>query len=1117
MAALDRDLRRQLERTIVAARDEAEAGAHAALEALAVHHHEPYPHMSAPQRALRNRLRSHARQLGDTRDERRGTQAIDHLVQECAYEHWHRMLFARFLAENELLIEPDSGVSISIDECSELARDQNLDQWELASRFAQRMLPQIFRPDDPVLQVSLSPEHRGKLEHLLADVPGETFRADDSLGWAYQYWQAKRKEEVDASGKKIGADELPPVTQLFTEHYMVRFVLHNTIGAWHAGRILVANPDIARTAQSEDELRRACALPGYQWEYLRFMRDNDDAPWRPAAGAFEAWPRTAREIKLLDPCSGSGHFLVAGFSYLVRLRMHDEGLSREDATRAVLAENIHGLEIDPRCTQIGAFALALAAWKFVGRVVPLPRLNLACSGLPLGVSKAEWVKLAGTNQHLREGMERLYQLFEQAPLLGSLINPVRETGDLITADLHSLLPLIQQAVANVADETAIEVGVAAQGMALASSLLARSFHLIVTNVPYLTRGKQDQKLKEFADRYYPLAKHDLATMFLERCLEFSVRSGTAAAVTPQNWFFLGSYTRLREHLLRDDAWHVAVRLGPAAFQEMNWWAANTAIAVISRGAPNRDAVMIGLDASATRVTAEKPGLLVGGAIEQSLQRDQLQNPDCRIAFGQTQNRRLLSQYADSYWGLGSGDYSRFGRVFWEIPSNGRAWIFQMSTVQETTEYGGREHILCWEEGAGALVNSPGAFVRGTNVWGKQGVLVSQMRHLPVTLYTGEAWDSNSAPIIPKDVNHLPAIWAFCTSPEYYRAVRAIDQKTNVTNATLVKVPFELDRWTAVAAEKYPDGLPPPYSEDLTQWVFKGTVAPSQRPLQVALGRLAGYRWPEQSRDDLDDLMDEHGIVCFGSLKGDAPAAERLGVMLARCFGDDWSSAKLASLLSAEGDSSKNLDEWLRENFFARHCVLFHHRPFIWHIWDGRRDGFHALVNYHKLAEGDGKGRKLLETLTYSYLGDWITRQRAAIKEGEVGAEARLSAALELQQQLTKIVEGEPPCDIFVRWKPLHQQPIGWEPDINDGVRINIRPFMSATLSGGRAGAGVLRWKPNIKWEKDRGKEPVWPKDEYPWFWNSNTYSGERRNDVHLSNAEKRAARARFVGGKEQRA
>jgi hypothetical protein len=185
------------------------------------------------------------------------------------------------------------------------------------------------------------------------------------------------------------------------------------------------------------------------------------------------------------------------------------------------------------------------------------------------------------------------------------------------------------------------------------------------------------------------------------------------------------------------------------------------------------------------------------------------------------------------------------------------------------------------------------------------------------------------------------------------------------------------------------------------------------------------------------------------------------------------------LLDQAGSKKKNVADWLRDEFFKQHCAVFGKRPFMWHIWDGQRDGFSALVNYHRL------DRKMLERLTYTYLGqDWVERQRAEVRDEVPGAEARLSAALMLQRKLEAILEGEEPYDIYVRWKDLHEQAIGWDPDLNDGVRLNIRPFVEA---------GVLRAPFNIHWRKDRGKNPD---------------GSERYNHIHLSLAAKLEARKR---------
>jgi hypothetical protein len=392
-----------------------------------------------------------------------------------------------------------------------------------------------------------------------------------------------------------------------------------------------------------------------------------------------------------------------------------------------------------------------------------------------------------------------------------------------------------------------------------------------------------------------------------------------------------------------------------------------------------------------------------------------------------------------------------------------------------------------------------------------------MRYLPVTMYSGEAFDNNTSAIVVKNLADVPAIWCFCSSSEYNEAVRQIDQALKVTNATLVKVPFDLERWQKVATEKYPHGLPKPYSDDPTQWIFHGHPAQSDVPLQVAVARLLGYRWPaeldsemelsDEARawvkrcDELLSFADEDGIVSIPPLRGEASAADGLHNLLAAAYGPDWSTDKLSELLKQADHAGKSLESWLRDRFFVQHCKHFHHRPFIWHIWDGLPDGFSAFVNYHKL------DLKNLETLIYVYLGDWINRQKDEIQQGMDGAEERLAAAKTLKKCLESIMEGEgtkeAPYDIFVRWKPIEKQPLGWEPDLNDGVRLNIRPFMSVP-DVGKKGAGVLREKPNINWNKDRGKDV----ESAPWY---HLFKGDRINDYHLSLEEKKAARRLETG------
>jgi len=217
MQPLDKTLRNKLERTIIEARDVAEAAAQAALEQLGVGHQKPDLHLTDAEKKLRNRLRIHGKQLGDERDSRStnptyGKQETDRLVEEMAYQHWHRMLFSRFLAENNLLMywsnDDEEPIDIPLEACQELideGTEEARSMWELAARFATRMLPQIFRIDSPVFELDLPPEYQLKLERLVAILPQEVFIASDSLGWVYQFWQTKKKNEVNKSSEKIGA------------------------------------------------------------------------------------------------------------------------------------------------------------------------------------------------------------------------------------------------------------------------------------------------------------------------------------------------------------------------------------------------------------------------------------------------------------------------------------------------------------------------------------------------------------------------------------------------------------------------------------------------------------------------------------------------------------------------------------------------------------------------------------------------------------------------------------------------------------------------------------------------------------------------------------------------
>ena len=1091
MSVLSPQQRTALEKAVKEARKASEIGAFNALQASAVNHAEPFAHMTSEQRTLRNSLRSKARLLGDEL-EPNGIQQISNLVYELAYETWHKMLFATFLEANDLLMH-HSGIAVTFADCEELAKEENYtDKWDAAAAYASKMLPAIFRIDDPLMQVKLATNDKIKLEVIIDGLEKDIFTADDALGWVYQFWQSEAKATINASGDKIDGAKLPAVTQLFTEPYMVHFLIDNTLGAWWVSR----NPGVT---------------PPIKFEYLRYLTKEDSADTEPvevAAGNFEGWPDKTAQVTSLDPCMGSGHFVASLFPVFAALRMHEEGLTKEEATDKVITENLHGLELDARCTQIAAFNLALTAWKFCGHYKELPEMNLACSGIAPKGNVEDWLKLVGKGtrfedkERIENGMRALYDHFQLAPELGSLLDPTTIKSDTFTASFEELQPILEKALENENDTEQVERGVIASGIAKAGHLLAKKYTLQITNVPYLTVQKQADVLSSFLKENFHSSKNDLATAFLDKMLTSAPPGGTINVVIPQNWLFLPRYKKFREILLKNYSWNILARLGSGAFCQIGGEVVKVILFSISKEKAISSSSFTSIDTSNESSPLQKSIFLLESGLRFNNQLSQLKNADARILlddFDDNFKNNLLSKYCISRTGTRTADNLRLLIEFWEVREKGLIWIYEETSPNITKYFTAKRLFLKWEDEKGGLneLNKLGiASIQGREAWRKEGIAINLTGSLNSSLYLGNIYDMNLGVIIPHEKNNLLAIWCYCSSPLFSKDVRKLDQQLKLTTATLVKVPFDLEYWKKIADEKYPNGLPLPYSDDPTQWLFHGHPIKTDNPLQVATARLLGYRWPAESDTAMeladeaktlieevksfDTFTDDDGIFCIPSVNAEQAGADRLRAFLQAVFGADYNNKTINDLLEKEGAKTSNLEDWFRNEFFIQHCKVFGNRPFIWHIWDGRKDGFSALVNYHKL------DKENLSKLIYTYLGDWIRMCEAKRNAGDSGADGLLDAAKKLQEKLILILNGEAPYDIFVRWKPLSEQPIGWEPDLNDGVRLNIRPFVEA---------GVLRSKFNVKWGVDRGKNPP------------NSHWGDNRdNDIHLSLEEKRLSR-----------
>ncbi len=227
---------------------------------------------------------------------------------------------------------------------------------------------------------------------------------------------------------------------------------------------------------------------------------------------------------------------------------------------------------------------------------------------------------------------------------------------------------------------------------------------------------------------------------------------------PQNWLFLKSYQKHREHLLRYATWDLLARLGAGAFETITGEVVNAILLTLTHARPSEGQMLRGLDASGPKTPEEKAGILAEGELVSVGQKGQLENSDARVALSNTSSVMLLERIADAYQGVKTGDDARHRGNFWEIPRICGNWRLFQTTLIETQDFGGLDGVLRWSNEGSDLARK-----QGLGAWGRYGVAISQMRELPVARYLGDPFDSNMSPIVAKHASDVPAIWCFCSS------------------------------------------------------------------------------------------------------------------------------------------------------------------------------------------------------------------------------------------------------------------------------------------------------------------------------------------------------------------
>ena len=514
--------------------------------------------------------------------------AYQYVIEEVAYTWFNRLIAIRFMEVNDYLpshirvlssesgkLEPDL-VTTPFDaelpftaeeeaQIFQLKQDNKLDEvfrilFLKQCNALNEILPALFEKTKNYTELLLSLsviDQDGVVYHLIHDIPEDDFNIErggqvEIIGWLYQYYNTEPKAAAFAKNGKITKEEIPAVTQLFTPDWIVRYMVENSLGRlWVEG-----HPE--------------CGLKENWKYYLEEAQQEPEVQAKLAEIRKEYAALNPEDIKLIDPCMGSGHILVYAFDVLMQI-YESAGYSQRDAAKSILEHNIYGLDIDDRAYQLAYFAVMMKARQYNRRI-----LNGENSCHVYAIQESNSINRAHL-KYFGAGMDDIEKNAAKMQLEGLLdtLTDAKEYGSILNVESYNW-DLLRRFVA--AEDTAGQISMDSVGVEDTAEQLnrlvdigetmARKYWVTITNPPYAAISNLSPKVNDFVKANYPDSKVDLFAVFIERCGLMTRVSGYQAMITQHAWMFLASYENLRDKLLNKELINLA-HLGPHAFDEIN--------------------------------------------------------------------------------------------------------------------------------------------------------------------------------------------------------------------------------------------------------------------------------------------------------------------------------------------------------------------------------------------------------------------------------------------------------------------------------------------------------------------------------------------------------------------
>ena len=642
------------------------------------------------------------------------------------------------------------------------------------------------------------------IEQMISQIPEDNWQdAVQIIGWLYQYYNSEKKDDVFAALKKnvkITKENIPAATQLFTPDWIVRYMVENSLGRlWVEGH--------------PDAKAQLLPTPEEQAAYTAGNRDPEDTKWHYYLEEAQQEPQvqaqlseiskqyadlTPEQIKVIDPCCGSGHILAYLFDVLMQI-YENYGYTSRDAVASILQNNLYGLDIDDRAAQLAYFAVMMKARRYDRRFfshttqphvyaieesnrIEKPDVEYFCNGKP----------------ELNDTMHAILTQLHDAKEYGSILTITPQDWDALYARFDE-----------VADESSFHresIRKKLLPLVRVAQTLAQKYDVVVTNPPYMGASNMNSDLSEYVKKYYSDSKSDLFAIFIEVCSRMAKQNGYQAMITQHAWMFLSSFEKLREKMMLTETVSMA-HLGARAFEEIGGEVVQTTAFV--RCANHIDGYK-GTYCRLIEPTSQqgKEEIFLAGQNRYTANQDEFAKiPGEPVAYWVSEkifalfSGKSLGEYYDVKAGMCTGENATFILCWPEVD-------YTLTNICSPTKYmytahnkggeyhkwyGNRELILKYNDNALKLMESNAGFRHDGKEyyfkehigWSKITSGKSSFRYFE----NGFTFDSAGLGLFPKKKQDMFLTLAFLNSKVAEELIALLNPTLNVTPMVVKKLPF----------------------------------------------------------------------------------------------------------------------------------------------------------------------------------------------------------------------------------------------------------------------------------------------------------------------------------------